>query len=351
MSLINSGQLTSSEVILLNATVMAGLESAVSTITDVKAPKIALMRDPVQEGGSGNALNKKIPTEIVFPFAPPTARAEDLSTQDRPFHPLVRNVVRVAIRNFGVGYWISRKDFFNDIRGTLASVPKLLARAAMKIPDIQLAALLRNGKTTLDYTGTNAFATSKPNSVNGATSGVYGNLYTSRALTASNLGYVISQMMGRVGEDGMNLGVVPDTLIVPPSLYQEAVIATSMRSVVYSHTAGVGNPAPGQATLTAAQGDNWIALSGIIKSIVVLPELEEGNASIDKTTWYVAETQNPDRGGPVGLLCAAEPGFEFLTNLGPSDPDVFYKNRFSWALERYVGVAFGMTNTLSRVEA
>lgn len=351
MAIMNSGQLTAQETILFNATIMAGLENAVTSVTDVVSEKIALTRPVVIEGSPADPMSKKIPSEIVFPFSPPTAQAEDLTQQDRPFHPLVRNNAKVPIAPYGTGYWISRRDFYQDIYYTLSQVPKKIARAMMKATDVQLARLLRNGKTTLDYTNTNAFSASKPISVNGAIPGIYSNLYTSRSLTSINLGYVVSQMMSRLNEDGLSLGLMPDTLIVPPTLYQEAQIATNMKSIVFSGAAGAGNLAPGQANNTAAVGDNWISFSGLIKQVVVMPELLQGNQSIDMTTWYVAEALNETHGGAVGLLLAADPGFEFLTNLSPSDPEVFYKNRFAWGGERYLGTAYGVTSYLSRCEA
>ena len=352
MAIINSGQLTAQEVILYNATVMAGLENASTAITDIWSEKVALIRPVVAEGSGTDPLSKKIPKTMVFPFSPATAQAEDLTEQDRPFHPLVRNSATLEIKPYGTGYYILRKDFYNDIYGTLAFVPKKLARAAMKAVDIQLARLLRNGKTTLDYTGTFAFSTTKPISVNGAVSGTYSNLYTSTALTQINLGSVVQQMMGRLNEDGLSLGLMPDTVIVPPTLYQAAQIAVNMKNIVFSGAAGVGNLAPGQANNTAAVGDNWIAQSGMIKQIVIAPELiGSGSSPSDQTTWYVAECLNEEHGGAVGLLAARDPGFEFLTNLSPSDPDVYYRNRFSWAIERYLGTGYGVTQFLSRCEA
>lgn len=349
--IINSGQLSTGEVIIYNGIVMQGLENALSTINDVVAEKIALTR-PVNVGAQdGNPLSKHIPSDMFFPFAPPTARPEDLTSTDRSFNPMVRNTVKISVKPYGAGYDIQRKDFYNDIYHTLGNVPKLLARAMMKLPDILLAGLLRNGKTTLDYTGTFAFSTTKPKSVNGAISGTYSNLYTSSPLTAINLGQVVADMMSRVNEDGLNLGLMPDTLIVPPTLYPAAVMACEMKNAVFSGTAGTGNLWPGQANNTAAVGDNWVAHTGLIKQIVVLPELLDGGASIDTTTWYVAECMNPAHGGPCGLLAAMEPGFEFLTNLNPSDPQVFYKNKFAWATERYAGVGYGVTSYLSRAEA
>lgn len=349
MSIINSGQLSAGEIFIYNAAVQQGLENAVTDITDVKAPQIALIRDDVLQG-SGEGMNRRIPKDMVFPFAPPTAQAEDLTIQDRSFNPLVRNSVKLSIKPYGAGYNISRTDFFADIYNTLGQVPKMLARAMMKQSDRLLASLLRNGKSIMDYTATNAFSTSKPISVNGAVSGNYSNYYTSSPLTTINLGQVVANMMARVNEDGLNLGLMPDTLIVPPTLYPAAMMATKMRSAVFSSTAGVGNPWPGQATLTAAQGDNWVAYEGLIKQVVVLPELLEGNASIDTTTWYVAECLNPSHGGAVGLLLAQEPGFEFGTNLAPSDYTVFLKDTYAWYAQRYMGAAFGVTSYLSRAE-
>ena len=351
MSIINSGQLTAQEVILYNSTVMAGLENAVTAITDIWSEKVALIRPVVAEGSGTDPMSKKIPKTMVFPFSPATAQAEDLTEQDRPFHPLVRNSVKIDIKNYGTGYYVLRKDFYNDIYSTLAYVPKKLARAAMKAVDIQLARLLRNGKTTLDYTGTFAFSTTKPISVNGAVSGTYSNLYTSTALTSINVGSVVQDMMGRLNEDGLSLGLQPDTLIVPPTLYQAAQIAINMKNIVFSGTGGVGNLAPGQANNTAAVGDNWIAMSGQIKQIVVAPELiGTGSAPADRTTWYVAECLNEEHGGAAGLVVARDPGFEFLTNLSSSDWDVYTRNRFSWAIERYLGVGYGVTSFISRCE-
>jgi len=159
-------------------------------------------------------------------------------------------------------------------------------------------------------------------------------------------------MMGRLNEDGLSLGLMPDTLIVPPTLYQAAQIAVNMKNIVFSGAAGVGNLAPGQANNTAAVGDNWIAQSGMIKQIVIAPELiGSGSSPSDQTTWYVAECLNEEHGGAVGLLAARDPGFEFLTNLSSSDWDVYYRNRFSWAIERYLGTGYGVTQFLSRCEA
>ena len=352
MSIYNAGQLTAQELNIYNSAVMAGLENAVTAVTDVVAPKIALSRPVTIEGSGGvSDVTRKVPKTMVFPFSPPTAQAENLEGQDRPFHPLVRNTVTVPINRYGTGYFIQRQDFFKDLYGTLGNVPKKLARAALKLADVELARLLRNGKTTLDYTQTFAFSTTKPISPSGAISGTYSNLYTASALTATNLGNVVADMMGRVNEDGLSLGLMPDTLIVPPTLYPAAQQAVNMKSNVYSGTAGVGNLWPGQANVTAAAGDNWLAYTGMIKQVIVMPELLQGGQSIDRTTWYVAESMNESHGGPVGLLLAADPGFEFLTNLSPSDPEVFYKDRFAWAIQRYLGVGFGVTSFLSRCES
>ena len=70
----------------------------------------------------------------------------------------------------------SKKDFLNDVYGTLAAVPRKLARGARKLGDILVARLLRNGKVTKDYTKTNFFATGKPLSPSGARSGTFNNL-------------------------------------------------------------------------------------------------------------------------------------------------------------------------------
>ena len=253
----------------------------------------------------------------------------------------------MKVKEYHLGYKIGKKDFLNDIYGTVEAVPKKLARGARKLGDTLIAKLLRNGKTTRDYTGTNFFAAGKPSSPSGARTGTFRNLFTGLALTSINLGSVVAEMMSYVNEDGYSLNVIPDTLIIPPNLVPEATIATKLVTNVFSD----GNPAPGQAAGTAAQGANWIAVAGLIKKIIILPELLIGGAALDRKTWYVAETANPARGGAMRLLYAESNHVEYIQAMDPSSYTVMSLNEFAWAVRRFAGAGVGLPQLISRCES
>lgn len=354
MAIQNIGQLSGNELLVYTAAIHSGLEKALAAApTDVKYGKIALVKNVAgsvppgfEPGSAGGAMGRVIPDEVIFPFSPPTAQAEELIT-DRTFHPLIRASIRCKVKPFSAGYKVKRKDFFNDVYGTIRLVPDKLARAAKKLGDVLVAQVLRTGKTITDYTGTNFFATNKPISPSGARTGTFDNLRTTRPLTSVNLGTTVNEMMNLVNEDGLSLNIVPDTLIIPPTLYQQAVMATKLVTNVFSD----GNQFPGQVAGTAAHAHNWIAAEGMIKQIIVLPELTIGGQAIDRTTWFLAECMNADHGGPVGLCFAEDPGVEFLQQMDLSDPTVFYKDEYAWAVQKWAGCVPGLPQFIFRCEA
>lgn len=363
MSIQTIGQVTGSELLVFTAAIHSGLEKALAApAKNVQYGKIALVKNVAgtvppgfENGSAAGAMGRTIPDNVIFPFSPPTAQAEEL-TGDRTFHPLIRAAIKCPVKPFGAGYKIKRKDFFNDVWGTVRLVPDKLSRAAKKLGDLLVASVLRNGKTITDYTNTNFFAAGKPLAPGSGRPGTFANLRTLRPLTSINLGTTVNEMMDLTNEDGLSLNIVPDTLIIPPTLYQQAIMATKMVSGVFSGTgaSSLGNPWPGQEVVgaaTAAQGPNWVALEGIIKQIVVLPELTIGGSAIDKTTWYLGECLNEDHGGPVGLCFAEDPAVEFLQQMDLSDPTVFLRDEYAWAIQKWAGCVPGLPQFLFRCEA
>lgn len=352
MGIQTIGQVTPQELLVFTATIHAGLDQALNdNAGDIHYPNICFVKNAVEtyNGGDGTVQwAQRIPDELIFNFSPPTGQMEELEGNNKTFHPLVRGAIRVKVKQYHLGYKISKKDFLNDVYGTLAAVPRKLARGARKLGDILVARLLRNGKVTKDYTKTNFFATGKPLSPSGARSGNFNNLFTGAgaALTSINLGRIIAEMMSLTNEDGLSLNVMPDTLIVPPTLYPEAVIAVKMITNVFSD----GNPAPGQVAGTAAHGANWVAMEGMIKRVVKMNELLIGGAAIDRRTWYVAETMNPDRGGAWGILYAETPNVDFMQSMALNDYSVAFLNEFTWGVERWAGVAPGLPHLIARCE-
>ena len=47
---------------------------------------------------------------------------------------------------------------------------------------------------------------------------------------------------------------------------------------------------------------------------------------------------------------AVEEGFELLTNMSPSDPNLFLKNSFAWAVERHAAAGYGDPAYITRFE-
>ena len=365
MSVNTVGNLTNSQVIW-TASIYAGLDVALNNPVAKpcwhgKAGPIATYQDVAKQligggmdGGAGGALMGKVrPKTAVFPFSPPTAVME-LLTNGRTLAPLVRENLTVAINRYGAGYYCSRTDFDADVWGTIRRVPEKLARPVTKLGDVLLAAVLRTGKVTLDFTGTNFFATNKPVSPAGATTATYSNLNTGNALTAAGVQKAYSTMVALNNEDGLSLNLAPDTLIIPSALYPQAMQAANVKFPVYSQTANpfpVGAAGyPGQAAGTAAMGENWIATSELIKQIVKLPELTQGNASIDATTWYLEEALNPEHGGAPALVLAEDPAVDVFILMGLTDISVWVDDDFSWAVQKYAGAGPGLAQWISRNE-
>lgn len=347
-SILNFGQLTSQELIVYTTLLEQGMTQAFLNAPIQNYTKISYVRSIAEQlGGLPGTMGKVVPKEILFPIAPPTMRMQEY-LEDSAFNPLIRETARMPVRYWQGGYKCRRQDFYADVQNTIRNVSQALIRPVLKLADQLVAAVLRDGKVLTDYTNTAFFSTTKPISPSGAVSGTYSNLSTSAPLTSANVSAGINRMMAYRGEDGLPLNVRPDTLIVPPTLYSAAIQAVELRNNVFSTN---GNAFPGQAANTASFADNWISASGIIKQVVVLDELLDGGASIDTTTWYLAECQNPSRGGAWGLLVGEDPSVDVAIQMAPTDFSVATRDEFTWQVKKFMGASPGLGWLLNRFEA
>jgi phage major head subunit gpT-like protein len=347
-SVLDFGQLSAQETLVYTSMIELGMQQAFLNAPISNYQKISVIRSAAgQLQGLPGAMGRTIAKEVLFPWSPPTAQMEQF-TEDRTFLPLVRETIRLPISPWQIGYKCRRTDFFNDVQGTLRNIPQMLMRPVLKLADKLVAQVLRNGKVDLAYTGQPLFSTTQPISVSGAVSGTYSNLITSSPLTSANVGAGINAMMALKGEDNLSLNIRPDTLIVPPNLYSAAVQAVELRTNVFSTN---GNAFPGQAANTASFADNWVAQSGIIKQVVMMPELTDGGASIDTTTWYLAECLNPERGGAWGILYGEDPTTEVTLMMAPDSPSVAARDEFTWGVQKWAGARGGLPILLQRHEA
>lgn len=310
------------------------LPLAYKQIANVKEPKD--WRQPGMPPGA-------VPKQIHWGFSPPNGKAHQLITGRHP-RKLTTHSLQVSLLPYADTLEIDRLEFQQDVHGLLRKIPRDLRRTEMKNPDVLLASLLRNGKTMLDYRGSeNFFATGKLCSPEGAVSDTFDNLFTATALTEVNLAKVCQKMQAIKGPDGIVLGVRPDTLIIPFSLQHDAAVATMIKQIVFS----TGNPAPGQAVGTAAVGDSPMAeVLKWVKKVVVLDTLQDGT-SINDTTWYLADCSEE----PWGLIYALGEPAEFASIMDPTNERVFWADKYAWGWRKIEGAALGIPQYIARCEA
>lgn len=355
MSVQNIGGVTGNAALIYTATIYHQLDQALSNPgakpawQGSVAPICTYQNVASKIADMEGAMGKVIPKEAVFAFSPPTA-AMELLTGGRTLHPLVRESIKVTVNRYGTGYYVDRADFYGDVAGILRKMPQKLARPALKLGDVLLAAVLRNGTATPDplVPSVNFFSANHPVSPAGANSLTYPNLYTSAGLTAAQVQRVYAGMRALKNEDGLSLNVKPDTMICPAELEPAAIQATQIEYNVYSRGDNAFTPA--QSAATAAMGQNWIASTKAIKQIVVLPELTQGGASIDTTTWYLSECANPEHGGAPGLILAEDPAVEFFAQFGLNDVEVYNNDRFAAAIQKFSGAGPGLAQWIARAE-
>lgn len=338
-----TGNLTNAEKIMAyNALVEEGFQAPFDRPQDLQYTKIAMVKTAGDMGIPGGV----IPNKVSFGFSPPNGQATLLGENGRIARPISAHSIEVSSQIWTDTLYAERQTFEADVMGILKKIPRDLRRTEAKNPDKLLAVLLRNGKTSKDYRGENFFATGKKCSPEGAIADTFDNLYTGLGgLTEVNLASVCQKMMNIKAADGLNLGVRPTTLVVPFSLYHDAVVATQMTRIVF---AGTGNAAPGQTTTNgSAAADNPMAIAlKWIKEIVVLDTLQDGQA-INDTTWYVLDASQ----GPTSLLYAQFAPAEYASLMDPRDANVFFNEKFYWGWRKAEGVAYGLPQYIARCEA
>lgn len=173
------------------------------------------------------------------------------------------------------GFEIDVDDFEDDKLGIYDDALRQMGRAAALWGNDIIYTALINGGTQLCYDGQYFFDTDHPLVVEGSADDVQVNLHTTTALTAANYATTYQTMIARKGEDGKPMNIVPNLLIVPPTLK-----FTALRIVKAVNAGYLMN-----ASSTAAD-DN--ILRGTAE-VLVIPELETDSSS----TWYLADTSKP----------------------------------------------------------
>ena len=125
---------------------------------------------------------------------------------------------------------VSKFDIADDIHAAYAGLFVAQGQAAARWPDEVMAAVVAAGTTALCYDGEPFFYASHPISLDHPTGTTFSNLLTGAAynLATDALGVwqaASEKMAGYVGAGGAPLGIIADTLMVPPNLKRWAVQA------------------------------------------------------------------------------------------------------------------------------
>jgi len=215
----------------------------------------------------------------------------------------------------------------DDTYGVYAPIVAMMGMQSAKWPDYMLADTMRLNNR-LAYDGLAYFHTTHPVDVDDATKGTYSNLRT-LSLSPDNFQTVRAAMMKFVGEDSRPLGLMPDLLVVPPSL---EITALNILNAAFIAPQTIGG--------NTQVGANENVLKGVSRLLVV-PELESLAPGIDGTpapgsgdpdpakSWYVFDTRKPikshmfqQRQAPV-----------FVPRVDPTDPVVFNEHQFVYGVE------------------
>lgn len=181
------------------------------------------------------------------------------------------------------GYVLRNKDWENSVEvprnaikddqyGVYTMFIQQMAAEAKKLYDELIATAMIAGSTAVGFDGVAFFHASHPTY---SGSGTYANRATSTALTPVNYAAARAAMMSYVGEGGKSLRVMPNLLVVPPQLEDDAKQILQADRIV------------------AASGINAVtgAATNIYKGSavpLVLPELAS-----TPTHWYLMDTTKP----------------------------------------------------------
>lgn len=206
---------------------------------------------------------------------------------------------------------VERTDLEDDQYGVYSSmlIPNL-ARHAKLLPELQVAGVFNSNPT--GYDGVSLFSSSHPIDPSGAVSGTQSNTLSTKPLNATNLAIAYQTMMAWKGPDGIQMGVTPDTILVPPSLAYVAMTLANGAFYPESKNAVSGT--------FGAQSNVW---QGQFR-VVVSPYLTDSG---DPTTavWYLLDCRNPSQ---RAVLWQEREAAQLVSMVDPSNPAVFFEDRF-----------------------
>lgn len=223
----------------------------------------------------------------------------------------------------------------DDTYGVYNPITTEMGWQAKKWPDYQLRDLIRGTGSHANDVGLDGLAffhASHPVDIYDPAKGTYANTFGSKPLTIQNYSAGRAAMMAYKGEDGESLEVVPNLLVVPPQLEEQA------KHVLESEY--TGQPTIGTSTETQVGATNNV-WRGSAKHIV-LPEL-----SPDPTTWYLLDTSRAIK----PFIFQQRTAVNFVTRIAPDDPRVFDLHEYVYGTDARGNVGYGHSWLAARFTA
>lgn len=213
---------------------------------------------------------------------------------------------------------IPLEDWEDDLIEVYQPTVDDMGQQAALWPDDLVFAALKAGETENSYDGVPFFSNS--HSLGGRT---LDNLFASTALTHANYGTVREAMGEYVNESGDSLRVVPNLLVVPPALEQQALEIVKAQYVPEVF---------GSNTAAATKTNVWANSA----QVLVVPQLASAAGGSD-TSWYLLATGRPVK--PLIFQERIPPQFARKTQL--DDDSVFWDDKVYFGIRARGTAGFG----------
>lgn len=275
-----------------------------------------------------NRYAQKVPSKTeknVYPWLSETPSLREW-LGPRVVQNLATRDYSLTNRKFESVIGLDKDKLADDTYGFFQGHTEMLAKRVAEFADENLTTTLEAGNTTICWDGQYFFDTDHPVNIDDSGKGQYINNLVGSAydLSLDPKGVfrkVRAAMMKFKREDGKPLGLIGDTLMVPPDwegYAKDAVEATFVAQLVNN----------GGTTVAAAGVSN--VFQGVA-TVVVNPWLATTNAA------YLFCTTR----GIMPMLYQEREGANFVPRVDPASPNVFEQKRYEWGVD--LRAAFGYT--------
>jgi phage major head subunit gpT-like protein len=215
---------------------------------------------------------------------------------------------------------LQRNKVLDDTYGVFGPVVDDLGQQSRLWPDDVMTAVLEAGTTAACFDGQSYFDTDHPVDVNDSTKGTYSNLLVGASYDLSVdpvAAYKLARAHGMkyVGEGGRPLGIIFDTLMVPPDLEEPAlrIANAQLTAQAIKNIAGAENVAAAAVT-NVYQG---------AVTVIVNPRLTDQSAA------YLMATKRALK----PLIWQLRQAPNLVARNSPDDPAVFDAKKFLYGVD------------------